>query len=81
MSCEEEEGEETEGRGDGVGRHQAEYHGEGVGPQGFHHQTADTEPATAEYSHPGSLAGLTLKYWQNIKAGPQCDVTERGNIS
>ena len=58
MGCEEDDGEEAEGRGDRVGRQHAEYDGEGVGPEGFHHQTADTEPATAEESHPGSLVGL-----------------------
>ena len=58
MGCEEDDGEETEGRGDRVGRQHAEQDGEGVGPEGFHHQAADTKPATAEYSHPGSLARL-----------------------
>ena len=33
MSYEEDEGQEAEGRGDGVGGDQAEYHREGVGPQ------------------------------------------------
>ena len=58
MGCEEDHWEQTEGRGDWVGRQHAEYDGEGVGPQGFHHQTADTKPTTAEYSHPGSLTRL-----------------------